>query len=238
LQRILLIGVVQILFISTIINAAPIFYKSRAKQMSNKSDNYRYIDLKNEKDLEKYNTLKKKTSNYDYYYKGKKVHHSEYKHGLNHGSEGEVINNESDNIHNKADGDYNKRSRYKGLNRWTKIDSKYDIKLLCKNLQQDYFHKRGTKVNWVTIENVTINCSDASVGVKTNGYSSGKIINNVSIKNTTIQGGNINLGIEVDKYKGETINSNMTNKVNANNANIEGTFLKKRIQRGFSNVHN
>lgn len=205
--------------------------------MSNKSDNYRFVELKNERDVEKYNTLKKKTSNNDYYYKGKKVHHSEYDHGLDHGSEGQAINNERDSVHNKTDGDYGRNPRYKGLDKWTKIDSKYDVKLLCKNLQQDYFHKRGTKVNWVVIENVTIDCSDASLGVKTNGYTSGKIINNVSAKNTTIEGGNTNLGVEVTKYKGETINSNITNKVNADDSNVEGSFIQKRIQRGLSNVH-
>ncbi len=144
------------------------FDKIIAKQMSTKSDKNRYIVIRNERDLKRYN-------------------------------------------------------KYRDL---------------CKDLKKNYSSKRGRKTNYISIKNVTINCSDASFGIKMDGYSSGSISNSVTIKNTKLEGGDINLGVNVKKYRDENINSDINNRVNILNSNVSGTFTQNIKKRGLNHLLN
>ena len=86
-------------------------------------------------------------------------------------------------------------------------------------------NQRGTKMNYVVIKNVKLNCDsyNTNIGIKQNGYSSGKIINTVEVKNAKINGKNINLGVEIKNSKNRNINSAI-----GNNVKVKKTIIREK----------
>ena len=98
---------------------------------------------------------------------------------------------------------------------------------------------RGTKINYVYIKNVRLNCErgKTNLGIKSDGLSRGKYINSVTVKNSEIDGGNVNLGIKINKYRGETLNSGMENRVSVKKSKVNNNneTMKEKIVRKYMN---
>lgn len=93
---------------------------------------------------------------------------------------------------------------------------------------------RGTKINYVYIKNVRLNCErgKTNIGIESDGLSRGKYVNSVTVNNSIIDGGNVNLGIKINKYRGETLISEIENKVRIKKSHVKNrneTVKEKNI---------